>query len=160
MKEGLFDGVILAVAGLKRLGALDDPPRGGQGLSALGMVSLLPLEVCLPAVGQGALAIETRAVDPETQSRVSVLNDSKTAAETLAERAFLEALGGGCRVPVAALGAISSGRLGLRGVVASLDGTRLIRVEGEESPDRAAELGRRLAEEAIRSGAAELLGES
>ncbi len=160
MREGTFDGVILAVAGLKRLGALDDPPRKGQDLSALGMVWSLPAEVCVPAVGQGALAIETREEDTETRSRISVLDDPGTAAETRSERAFLEALGGGCRVPVAALGRLSSGRLRLRGLVASMDGTRLIRVEGEEPRDRASELGRRLADEAIRSGAADLLGAS
>lgn len=158
MKEGRYDGVILALAGLKRLGAMDDPPGKDQELPVPGMVRALPADVCLPAVGQGALAIETREADSETRARIAVLDDAGTAAETRAERAFLEALGGGCRVPVAALGSISSGTLRLRGVVASEDGRRLIRVEGEGSPDQALALGRRLAEEAIRDGAAELLG--
>jgi hydroxymethylbilane synthase len=142
--EGRADAMILAVAGLRRLG-LDVPWVP------------LDVEVSLPAVGQGALGIETRADDPIAQAAAGRLNHPTTMAAVRAERAFLRALGGGCRVPIAALGAIEGDVLQLRGVVASPDGSRLIRRELRGEVRDAEGVGSALAASCIRDGAAELL---
>jgi hydroxymethylbilane synthase len=151
MKEGRFDGVILAAAGLSRLGLLD--PGALDGAAA----SPLPLEVCLPAVGQGALAIETRENDEDAGAAARAIADETTRREVAAERAFLAALGGGCRVPVAALGRLQGGEIWLRGLVASPDGSVCVNVERSAPSDRAEELGRWLAKDAIDRGADRLL---
>jgi hydroxymethylbilane synthase len=153
MKEGQFDGVILAAAGLSRLGLL------GEGRLEGAAVVVLDEEICLPAVGQGALAIEARADDSVSRAAAAAIGDLHAAAEVAAERAFLAALGGGCRVPVAALArADRGGRLRLRGLVASPDGKALVSVEGHGTLDGARELGARLAQEAMERGADRLLG--
>jgi hydroxymethylbilane synthase len=142
--EGRADAMILAVAGLRRLG-LDVPWVP------------LDLETSLPAVGQGALGIETRADDAFALAAARRLNHPSTMAAVRAERAFLAALGGGCRAPIAALAAVEGDSLQLRGLVASLDGSRLVRrqIRGEaRDPDG---IGSALAAECIREGAAEML---
>ncbi len=162
MLEGRFDAVVLAAAGLIRLGALDRPPSSpgsGGALGVAGMLALLPVDACVPAVGQGALALEARASDGPAREIAAALHDSTTAASVTAERAFLAALGGGCRVPVAALAAPAGGDLRMRAVVASLDGRRLVRVEGEGPSADPGALGRRLAGEALARGAAAILAE-
>ncbi len=157
MMEGSYDASILAAAGLSRLGALDPGPRGDRELFLAGMVSYLPEEVCLPAVGQGALAIETRVDDEETRRLVAVLDDAASNAEVKCERSFLAALGGGCRTPIAALARAKGDHIELRGMVASRHGRRVIRVGGEGSLAAGVELGRRVAEEALAAGARSLL---
>ncbi|HET9481844.1 MAG TPA: hydroxymethylbilane synthase [Candidatus Polarisedimenticolia bacterium] len=152
MLEGRFDAVILAAAGLSRLGGLlDRRPDGAR-------IRMIPEELCVPAVGQGALAIETREDDAESRSLVAVLHDPDTALEISAERSFLAALGGGCRVPVAARARATPGRLSMRGIVASPDGRRIVRVDGEAGSETGPDLGRRLAARAIEQGAGGLLG--
>jgi hydroxymethylbilane synthase len=121
----------------------------------------LPFDVMLPAPGQGALAIQCRAGDAATRALIASLDDPVARATTTAERAFLAALGGGCAAPIAALGEVSrtgaAERLHLRGLVASLDGGRVVRVSGDAAPQQALELARRLAREATALGAGALL---
>jgi hydroxymethylbilane synthase len=145
--EGQYDAIILAGAGLARLG-LDSH-----------VTQWLPLDVMLPAPGQGALAVQCRADDKETLSLLSALEDAPTRAAVTAERQFLLDLGGGCAVPVAAFGqcSVNSEQLPvlLKGLVASIDGMQLIKVAGEGTDPL--ELGNRLAQDAIVQGAGEIL---
>ncbi len=143
--DGQYDAIILAGAGLVRLGLENH------------VTQWLPLETLLPAPGQGALAVECRVEDPLTLGLLAALDDAPTRRAVTAERAFLEGLGGGCSVPVAAYAA-SSGQpteVRLNGLVASIDGRQIIKVAGEGSDPL--ELGRRMAEEATRRGAVDLL---
>jgi hydroxymethylbilane synthase len=110
-----LDALVLAVAGLRRLGLAER------------ITEPLPLTLCLPAVGQGALAVQCRADDSATRALLAPLDDLATRAAVLAERAFLSALGGGCKVPIAAHAAIVDGRLRLDGLLASSDGHHLLR---------------------------------
>jgi hydroxymethylbilane synthase len=142
--EGRADAMILAVAGLRRLGL---------------EVPWVPLdvEISLPAVGQGALGIETRADDTWVLAAAEQLNHGETMAAVRAERAFLSALGGGCRVPIAALARIDGDALQICGVVAAADGSRLIRREARGEARDPEAVGSALAAHCIRDGAAELL---
>jgi hydroxymethylbilane synthase len=144
MREGYADAVILARAGLERLG-LGVPHK------------IIPPEVVLPAVGQGALTAATLEEHPLHQRIRETLNHGPTEKAVLAERAMLRALEGGCRVPVGALGVVEDGAARLRGVVASPDGALVYRGEAEgEEPQ---EVGDRLALELLERGAAVVLGE-
>ena len=152
MVEGKFEAVVLAAAGLRRLGYVDGAMPGNA------RVWMIPEEICLPAVGQGALAIECRAGDAATRSKLRVLHDEAAAAEVEAERAFLAAMGGGCRVPVAARARVDGpGHLSLRGVVAAPDGSRLINVVLDGPVTDARDLGRRLGLAALARGAGEII---
>ena len=146
-KERQYDAIILAGAGLTRLGL--------EGH----VTQWLPLDVMLPAPGQGALGIQCRADDEETLSFLAALEDAPTRASVTAERQFLLGLGGGCAVPVAAFGqcSVSSGQLSVKltGLVASPDGKKIIKVTGKGND--APELGKSLAQEAIAQGAGEIL---
>jgi len=143
LRSGVVDAVVLAAAGLKRL-----------GLVLAEAVPLDPLEF-LPAIGQGALGIETRA--DEVQRLVAPLDHAVTRAAVEAERAFLRRVGGTCHTPIAAH-AIPEGRhLLLRAAVFSVDGSRLVQGERRGPMDGAAELGEQLAVELLRRGAEELL---
>lgn len=142
--EGL-DAVVLAVAGLARMGWADR------------ITERLPFSVCLPDAGQGAIGIEVRADDAEALCAVTVLNDADTRRSVEAERALLKALGGGCQVPIGAWGRVEEGRLRLDAVVASVDGKRLIRDRAEGAQETPEEVGRRLAEQLLKQGAAEIL---
>ena len=143
-----FDAIVLASAGLLRLGLESH------------ITQWLPLEVMLPAPGQGALAVQCRADDDETLSRLQAIDDATTRQAVAAERAFLGALGGGCAVPVAAYAVVDDqlSTVSLTGLVAAVDGTRGIRVAGEGS--NPALLGERLAQEALAQGADEVLAPS
>jgi hydroxymethylbilane synthase len=143
--EGQYDAIILAGAGLTRLG-LDSH-----------VTQWLPLNVMLPAPGQGALAIQCRADDRETLSLLSALEDAPTRLAVIAERQFLLGLGGGCAVPVAAYADLSHETLdiSLTGLVASTDGKQIIKVSG--SDNEPIDLGKQLAQEALKQGAAEIL---
>ena len=140
-----FDALILAAAGLIRLG------RGHL------ITQYLSMEVMLPAVGQGALANEVREDDRAVIRRVEPLNHHTTERAVQAERSFLAALGGGCAVPIAAYGEVANGRICLTGVVADPRGGRCIRdsLTGPVSQPEA--LGHRLAERLLGRGAGELL---
>ena len=147
LDSGEYDALILASAGLRRLGF-------GERISA----AIEPAEM-LPAVSQGALGIETRADDAETNALVARLDDRRTRSAVLAERALLRSLGGGCQVPIAAHATVEGNRLKLHGLVATLDGSEVLRgsLEGEASD--AAGLGERLAAHLLERGASRLLGE-
>jgi hydroxymethylbilane synthase len=140
--EGQYDAIILAGAGLTRLG-LDHH-----------VTEWLSLDVMLPAPGQGALAVQCRVDDPATLSILAALDDESTRKAVTAERAFLSGLGGGCAVPVAAY-ATSEQTIRLMGLVASPDGKTIIQVSGEGND--ALELGYELAQQAIARGADEIL---
>lgn len=142
-QEGQYDAIILAGAGLTRLGLEEH------------VTQWLSLDTMLTAPGQGALGIQCRADDEETLSILSVLEDFPTRVAVTAERQFLLSLGGGCAVPVAAFAEMDEGIIYLIGSVASIDGKQLIKVTGESSDPF--ELGRRLASEATKQGANEIL---
>lgn len=144
--EGL-DAIVLAAAGLKRM-----------GLSHV-VSEYLPPEQFLPAVGQGALGIETRIDDSLTKQTVRSLAHQDTMITVSAERAFLRQLEGGCQVPIGAHGTMEDEELILAGMVADLRGQRLIRKEMRGSPRHAELIGERLAEEVLESGGAEILAE-
>lgn len=146
LSQGQYDALALAAAGLRRLGWEDR------------IAELLPFEVMCPAVGQGALAIETRQEGAAAQT-CARLNHLETRLAVETERAVLRALGGGCQVPIGAHAAVEGGALRLIGVVASPDGARLIRREAVGSVDDAAALARGLSEELIGGGAGEILEE-
>jgi hydroxymethylbilane synthase len=144
--EGL-DGIILAAAGLKRMGWLGK------------ITEYLPFEVSLPAVGQGALGIECRVTDGVINRKLECLDHPTTRYCVLGERAFLRRLEGGCQVPIAAHGQLENGRLKLSGLVSSVDGMRLIRKDTEGLPEEAEEMGKHLAECLISDGADTILKE-
>ncbi len=143
--EGQAAAVLLAAAGLERLGWLE---RAAE---------LLPVEVMLPAVGQGALAVETRADDAATREVVAAIDDPETGLATQAEKAFLDRLGGGCRVPIAALATVDGRVLRLRGLVAEVDGPRIVRGEVSGPLETAEALGVGLAEDLLKQGADKMI---
>ena len=141
--SGEYDAIILAQAGLTRL-----------GLQAH-ISEVFPLEVMLPAPGQGALAVQCRAEDTETLELLAAIHDPLTAAAVGAERAFLSGLGGGCSLPIAAFAEKNNGQIILTGAVISADGKQAIRLSAvDKEPYK---LGERLAELVLERGAAELL---
>jgi hydroxymethylbilane synthase len=140
-----MDGLILARAGLVRLGLAD------------AITEVLDQSWLLPAAGQGALGIECRAADSVTLTLLARLDDPATRAAVTAERALLAALGGGCHVPIGALGRVQGGVLTLRAAVLAPDGSQRIDGERTGSPEEAAALGRALADELLGRGAARLL---
>jgi len=117
----------------------------------------LPTELMLPAVGQGALGLQIRKKDSELAKVLALLNHAPTAAEVTAERSYLRALGGGCRLPIAALGKLSGKDLSLEGLVASPDGVSAVRDKVRGSIEEADELGKRLADMIIEKGGKKLL---
>lgn len=140
---GEYDAIVLAQAGLTRL-----------GLQAH-ISEVFPLEVMLPAPGQGALAVQCREDDAETRERLAAIHDPLTAAAVGAERAFLSSLGGGCSLPVAAFAEKNNGTIILTGAVLSADGKQAIRLSAVDKEPHT--LGERLAELVLERGAAELL---
>ncbi len=132
--QGPYDAIVLARAGVARLGREEV------------ITQVLPFEVMLPAPGQGALAVQCRADDERVLALLVPLHDPETAAEVTAERAFLQALGGGCALPVAALGRVEEGRLTLTALYVAPDGTPY-RVQGQALMEDAEALGRELAEQ-------------
>jgi len=147
LDEGQFDAIILAAAGLTRLGLVG---RASEWLERTSW---------LPAPGQGALGIVTRTEDAETRQFVGALNDPDTFAEVSAERTFLEALGGGCQVPIGALGVPYDAKLRLWGLVASPDGRRVVRGDLTGSLADPQALGQTLADLLRERGAEAILAE-
>lgn len=146
--DGEFDGVILAAAAMKRLGCED---RVSEYLST---------EHFLPAVGQGTLAIETRLDDKEVTKIVIPLNHLPTWQSITAERAFLNALGGGCRAPIAALGEVNGTSLRLEGMVADVRKGKILHSSEEGIATAPEELGVKLAQKLLDMGAEEYLTEA
>ena len=143
--ESDLDGMVLAYAGVHRLGL-------GNKVS-----QLVPFEIILPAVGQGAVAIEIRSDDSKTANAVKKLNHHPTHICITAERAFLRRLEGGCQVPIGAMAKISDDGLTLEGLVGSLDGTVIFRERATGDVNEAESLGTQLADALIEMGARELL---
>ena len=148
MEEENFDGIILACAGLKRLGFGDK------------IRQVLPQTMCLPAVGQGALAIECRQTDKETRELLEFLNDRCTRLCTEAERGFLATVEGGCQVPVGVHAVSAEAGIRVEAVIASLDGSTLLRdaLEAEvKNAQEARAVGVNLAEKLLARGGREIL---
>jgi hydroxymethylbilane synthase len=147
LRDGEFDAIVLAAAGLRRLGWAEQ------------VTEYLPPDVSLPAIGQGALGIEGRADDTAVRGILSRLDHPPTRTAVVAERALLERLEGGCQVPIAAHATLTEERLRLEGLVASLDGRRFVRdtVEGPAADARA--IGLRLGEQLLRRGGEAILKE-
>lgn len=137
--------IILAAAGLKRLGLADR------------ITSIIPSEQVLPAIGQGALGLEVRRDDHETISLLDFLNHEPTEITVCAERAFLKKLEGGCQVPIAAFAVLNANIVHLRGMVAELDGSRIIRDEISGNTHQAEEIGINLAKRLLDAGAGDIL---
>ncbi len=148
LDEGGYDAIILAAAGLKRLGLEARIRR------------LLPTEVCLPAIGQGAIGIETRVGDRRVEGLVACLDDPDTHDRIRAERALNARLEGGCQVPIAGHADwLADGRLRLRGLVGRPDGRTIVAAERQGPRGEAESIGRGLAEELLAAGAEEILRE-
>lgn len=145
LDEGQYDALVLACAGLRRLGL-------ERRISAP-----LPASQMLPAVGQGALGIETRADDARTIEAVSKLEHKFTSLACMAERALLRSLGGGCQLPIAAYAVVREKRIKLDGLVCDTQGIRVVRGRVSGGFDEAEELGSRLGEQLLAQGARELL---
>lgn len=146
LDEGLVDGLVMAAAGLKRIGRAD---RIGEFLAD---------QICVSAVAQGALGLESRE-DDSLRERLAFLHDPATSAEIAAERAMLDRLGGGCHVPIGARARVSGSELKIIGVVASVGGNQLCRGEITGAADQATQLGDRLATELLSQGADKLLAD-
>lgn len=145
MQEQGLDGIILAYAGIKRLGLEEY------------ISDILSYDTMMPAVGQGIIAIETRDTFDEVRKTVSAINDHATQVVALAERSFLAAIQGGCQVPVAAYARYSDGCLELNGLIASIDGDIILRDCRKGTAAEAEAVGRRLANSLLQSGGAEIL---
>lgn len=145
LKEEQMDGIVLALAGIERMG-FDDIKK-----------EILPMDICLPAVGQGSIGIETRKSDDRIREIVSRLNHEETSIAIRSERAFLRKLEGGCQVPIAAHGRVRSGIIELHGMVATLKGEILIRdcLTGTLSDPE--EIGYMLAERILNAGGRKIL---
>ncbi|MCC7474535.1 MAG: hydroxymethylbilane synthase [Pirellulales bacterium] len=146
LDAGEYDAIVLAEAGLRRLGLLDR------------LEHVLPIEIMLPAVGQGALGIECRSDDTRTREALGPLHDEVAHAAVTAERAWLEHLRGGCRAPVAALATVApQGRLHLQAVVLTPDGASRLVAACSGELAQPVECGEQLAEDMIRQGAARII---
>jgi hydroxymethylbilane synthase len=156
LAEGQYEALVLAAAGLDRLGLVGAGGRlVSDGHSFLARP--IPAAQMLPAVAQGTLAIECRADDAPTLALLATLDHAPTRAAALAERAFLRRLEGGCQVPIAAHAALDGAGLTLHGLVASLDGATIVRGELAGGTADAEALGTALAERLIAAGAGEIL---
>ncbi len=144
LDEGQYDAILLAAAGLKRLGWGDR------------IAEILDADCMCSAVGQGALAIETRA-NGKGFDAVQSLDHAATHAAVAAERGLLKALGGGCQVPIGAHATVSGNRLRLLGIVISPDASEMVKSEAEGEVAHAAELGQTLGEELLKKGARQIL---
>lgn len=145
LDEGKYDALLLAAAGLRRLGL-------ESRISAL-----IATDEMLPAVGQGALAVETRAGDHSTIALVSSLNHAPTQFACAAERSFLRALGGGCLLPIAGYGVVSGSELVLEGLIADPAGQEVVRGKLTSPTTEAEETGSRLAHQLLQQGGDRLL---
>jgi len=145
--ESDWDGMILALAGVLRLGLEKR------------ITEILPTEKMLPAVGQGALAIEVRTTDKQTLGWVQRLASTSTTMAVAGERALLRYLEGGCQIPIGTFGRVENNEFHLDAIIGSLDGKKIVRGKTHGKPEQAEELGRQLAETLVRSGGREILDE-
>ena len=147
LDAGECDALLLAVAGLRRLG-LGERVR-----------EVISPEIILPAVGQGVLGIECRQGDEGAESLIATLNDADSAACVSAERAMNQKLGGGCQVPIAGFAELDGEELALRALVASIDGARVLRANGRAPRGEGALLGASVADDLLSQGAGAILAE-
>jgi len=147
LSAGDFDAIMLAAAGVKRMGWEDK------------ITEYLPYDIFLPAIGQGALGIEIRESDKDIEKIIERFNHRETSLCVRAERAFLKRLAGGCQVPIAAFGTINGDSIRLEGLVGSIDGKILYRDSEEDKENNVEELGVRLAEKLLNMGADKILKE-
>lgn len=145
LKEGLYDAIVLAYAGVKRMGFS-------------GEISQV-LKDFIPAVGQGSLAIETRVEDERVINFVKGLNHEESWLRAMCERAFLRELQGGCQVPIGAYAWMEGGRIRMKGFISDLEGERFLEGYEEGSLQEAEEVGKRLAQRLLREGGEEILKE-
>ena len=145
LDEDLYDAIILAAAGLERLGH-------GDRIKAV-----IPSNVCLPAVGQGALAIECRTNDAEVRQMLDFLNDVPTVYATNAERAFLGLLEGGCQVPIGVHADVEGDKIKIEAIIAALDGSTVLRDTVEGPASDAVALGQALGRKMLANGGQEIL---
>jgi len=147
LKTMNLDGIVLALAGVKRLGLEER------------ITEIIPTDISLPAIGQGALGIETRLNDKMVEEQIQFLNDKDSWIAVSAERAFLKKLEGGCQVPIAAFARAVGTTLQIDGLVGTIDGKRLIGHRMEGPIEKAESLGIELAEILLGKGAKEILDE-
>ncbi len=149
LEEGQYDAIVLAYAGVKRLGFENKITEHFN-----------PKEI-LPAIGQGALAIEVREDDKEIEKIISKLNHNETFLASIAERALLETLQGGCQVPIGAYSEIENNKITLYGLIASLDGKKVIKdkITGVLEVNECKQIGKKLAETLLQNGGKEVLEE-
>lgn len=147
LTEDDLDGVVLAAAGMKRLGFENR------------ISEYLPTSISLPAIGQGALGLESRTADSEVNELIDFFNHSATAQAVIAERAVLRRLEGGCQVPIAAYGTVAGDRLKLTGLVSSVDGQKFLKKSVECHIDEAEKTGTSLADDLLIMGAGKILNE-
>lgn len=145
--EDRLDAVVLAAAGMNRLGFADQ------------IGCYLEPDVCLPAIGQGALGLESRIDDQDTNALIDFFNHPETACAVIAERAVLATLEGGCQVPIAAFGQVNNGQLELTALVADVEGKTLLKRSATVPVDQAFASGVALAKELLAAGAAAILNE-
>jgi len=147
LDAGEYDALVLASAGLIRL-------HQHARISAS-----LPIPTCVPAPGQGIIAVEIRAKDDHVSAAVAAIDDAHARAALDAERAVVVTLGGGCQMPIGAHAAVDGGALTLTAIVLSLDGKRTVHAESRGAAHEAARLGTAVAEDLLSRGAAEILAE-
>mgnify|MGYP001011178857 FL=1 len=145
LDNGDYDAIILASAGLIRLGLADR------------IASFIDVEQSLPAAGQGAVGIECRTDDMQVQALLAPLADAETTYCVLAERAMNNHLQGGCQVPIGGYAVLQQGQLYLRALVGDIDGSRIIRAEGKSAVENAEVLGVKIAEQLLAQGADKIL---
>ncbi len=146
LDAGDYDALVLAAAGLRRLGL------------AARITAAIPIEVCVPAPGQGIIAVEIRSSDNAARAALAGVSDAAAAIALTAERAVVSALGGGCQLPLGAIALHDAGRLRMHGIVASPDGRQSVRREVAGPADDPAGLGVRLAAALADGGAMDILG--
>jgi hydroxymethylbilane synthase len=147
VESGEYDAILLAKAGLDRLG-------WSQRIT-----EILAPDVCMPAVGQGAIAVEARLKDTEAADALAKLDDAETRTAIICERALLAALQGGCQVPLGAWARIERGELILEACVCSVDGVQYVKQRATAPPDQSAQLGQHMATLLIDAGAQNILQE-
>jgi len=147
LDSGEFDALVLAAAGLRRL---DHEHR---------ISATLPVDTCVPAPGQGIIAVEIRADDMQTRTLVAGIDDQESGAALRAERAVIARLGGGCQMPIGACASLVAGDLHMTGVVTSLDGARVARANARGTLAEPERLGEQVAERLLAAGASDILAE-
>lgn len=145
--SGEYDAIVISKAGLDRLGLSQK------------IAETLSTEISLPAVGQGAIAIQARVKDQEAAEVLGKMDDEETRTVIIAERALMSALQGGCQVPLGAWARMERGELVMEAVVCSVDGAQYVRQKATAAPAQAAQLGQRMAQLLIEGGAGNILEE-